>query len=126
MATVLSPPLAALLLLIPVAVADAREGEGRETLRAPSILEQLNACPPSESPDEIVVCGRRDDDRYRLPIRDQHFDPDGPQDSVARERGRLLEGGEAGIGSCSTVGPGGYTGCFAQAIKRRQQQQAGR
>jgi hypothetical protein len=117
-------PLAALLLL-PVAIAEAREGAGPEVLTAPPILDLLTACPRGGPSEDIVVCGRRDE-RYRLPLRDQHFDPGGPQESVARERGRLLEGGEAGIGSCSTAGPGGHTGCFAQQVKRRQQQRAGR
>ena len=73
--------------------------------------------------DEIVVCRRRDNEKYRLPIRENRFDPGGATDSVSRERHRLIEEGDAGIGSCSTVGPGGYTGCFPQNIKRRQQQE---
>lgn len=118
-------PLAALLLL-PGAAADAREGAGSEALTAaPPILKLLTACPRGGPSEDIVVCGRRDG-RYRLPPRDQRFDPSGLQESVARERGRLLEGGEAGIGSCSTAGPGGHTGCFEQQVKRRQQQRAGR
>ncbi|HYI40311.1 MAG TPA: hypothetical protein VE053_08335 [Allosphingosinicella sp.] len=118
-------PLAALLLL-PGGVAAARERAEPETLpAAPPILKALNDCPRGGSSGDIVVCGRRND-RYRLPIRDEHFDPGGLQESVRRERGRLLEGGEFGIGSCSTVGPGGHTGCFEQQVKRRQQQRAGR
>jgi hypothetical protein len=83
-------------------------------------------CPPIAR--EIVVCAqvKQEDSPYRLPLRDQGWDPDGPVESVARERSRLTEGGEAGIGSCSTVGAGGFTGCFQNAMKRRQQQRAGK
>ena len=71
---------------------------------------------------EIVVCGSRDArSPYRLPERRQ-FDPAGPAESVSRERHRLYEVGEGGIGSCSTVGPGGWTGCMARGWKRAREQ----
>jgi len=74
--------------------------------------------------DEIVVCGRRNEtERFRLPIRPDGFDKRGPIDSVSRERHRLIQEGDEGIGSCSTIGPGGYTGCFHRNTKRRCQQE---
>lgn len=84
----------------------------------------INArCPPQKEGEEIVVCGRRNEtERYRLPIRSEGFDPNGPIDSVSRERHRLIQEGDAGIGSCSTTGPGGYTGCFHRDTKRRCEQ----
>lgn len=83
-------------------------------------------CSRGSEGDEIVVCGRRNDDaRYRVPPSVNGFDPDGPMESVSRERNRMLEGGEAGTGSCSTVGAGGWTGCFALAVNRARQQRAG-
>jgi len=105
------------------------------------LLLLLQAAPPAELPrivpdgrcerasenlseDELVVCGRRiPPDRYRLPIRPDRFDPKGPVDSVSRERHRLMEEGDAGIGSCSTVGAGGFAGCFHHKVKRRCQQE---
>jgi hypothetical protein len=79
---------------------------------------------PEGGGEEIVVCGRRDrTERYRLPIRPQGFDPKGPVESVSRERHRLIQEGDIGIGSCSTIGPGGYTGCFHRDTKRRCQQE---
>ena len=72
---------------------------------------------------EIVVCGRRNEaEKYRLPIRPQGFDASGPVDSVSRERHRLIQEGDSGVGSCSTSGPGGWTGCFHQQRKRQCQQ----
>jgi hypothetical protein len=77
-------------------------------------------------PDEgIVVCGRQTGrSPYRLPPPGG-FDPDGPVDSVSRERHRLMEPGASGIGSCSTVGPGGWTGCDFNAWKQEHQQKDG-
>jgi hypothetical protein len=71
---------------------------------------------------EIVVCGRRDEDRrYRLPPQER-FDPKGPVASVSRERNRLLEGERGGLGSCSVVGPNGMTGCLEFGVQRKRQQ----
>lgn len=73
--------------------------------------------------DDIIVCGRRQiGERYRLPGRDRPFDPDGETDSVMRERGRWIEGGEAGIQSCGPVGPGGWTGCMVREWSRQLEQ----
>ena len=75
--------------------------------------------------DEILVCGRRKaDERYRMPDRDAPFDPEGDRPSVMRERMSWAEGGEAGIGSCGPVGPGGWTGCMTQSWDRERQQSA--
>lgn len=74
---------------------------------------------------ELVVCGRRGDSPYRLPLVHDGFDPDGPVDSVSRERHRLYEVGDVGIGSCSTVGGGGWTGCDSIAWKQAHQQKDG-
>ena len=80
-------------------------------------------CRGRTATDDIVVCGRRQiDERYRLPNRDRAFDPDGETDSVMRERGRWIEGGEAGIQSCGPVGPGGWTGCQVREWSRQLEQ----
>jgi hypothetical protein len=83
-------------------------------------------CPPGASRDDITVCGRRNDGAgYRLPAPDR-FDPAGPVDSVSRERHRLLDVGAVGTGSCSTVGPGGWTGCMFNDWRHADEQYAGR
>jgi hypothetical protein len=71
---------------------------------------------PCRSTDgEIVVCGPAPDplgrSRYRLPTDPGGYDPEGVTDSVATERFRLIDVGDAGTGSCSTIGGGGWTGC---------------
>jgi hypothetical protein len=73
---------------------------------------------------EIVVCGERGgDEAYRLPPQgEERFDPWGGIDSVSRERNKLLGPGPAGNGSCTTVGPGGWTGCDIAVIKEAEQQ----
>lgn len=88
---------------------------------------KLDDCASEEQQNDIVVCGKKDRaSRYLLPLHSKGFDPKGEMESVSRERNKLLEGGESGIGSCSTVGAGGATGCLQQGWKREYQQRAGR
>ncbi len=70
-------------------------------------------CRKERASGEIVVCARPEDQRSRfeLPVLNDRFDPNGEMESVSRERHSLYEVGDTGIHSCSTVGPGGYTGC---------------
>lgn len=74
--------------------------------------------------DEITVCGRRRDNlRYRLPSS-----PPKPGSraavSVGGERFELMQHrAEGGIGSCSPIGPGGWTGCTF--LEWRREQEAG-
>ena len=75
----------------------------------------------SLAPDEVVVCARRERSPYRLPER-KTFDPSGDMQSVMRERQAWAEEGDAGIGSCSAVGPGGWTGCMVKDWKRQRDQ----
>jgi hypothetical protein len=87
-------------------------------------------CERSRGGDEIVVCGRREEPRspYRVPeTPDPGFDPEGPFESVSRERNALMEpGARTGTGSCSTVGPGGFTGCLSRHFDRQLDQYGGR
>jgi len=73
----------------------------------------------------VLVCAKRDGESpFRLApaARDTGFDVNGSIDSVARERHKLMEGGEAGPGSCSDVGAGGWTGCMVKGWNAADQQ----
>jgi len=79
----------------------------------------------SEADEDIVVCGRRQEERrspYRIPAPPDRFDPATDVDSVSRERNGMLDYGDSGIHSCSTVGPGGYTGCTFKQWKADREQ----
>ncbi len=109
--------LGALLLLAMAAQAEPNS----TTLTTPRIVPR---CETDGAGEDIVVCGRRDrDEQYRLPIRPNGFDKKGPIDSVSRERNRLIQEGDSGVGSCSTTGPGGASGCFAKGVRRRCEQE---
>jgi hypothetical protein len=78
-------------------------------------------CSPSTDPDEITVCYRVPEaERYRIPpnLRDN---PNAPANqSWANRATELAYVGRTGTDSCSTAGPGGFTGCLNQIINHAQ------
>ncbi|HEX8622017.1 MAG TPA: hypothetical protein VF718_08595, partial [Allosphingosinicella sp.] len=71
-------------------------------------------CPRAASGEEIVICARRPEtERYRIPreLRDTQPDDDPESASWAARAEALEYVGRGGIQSCSTVGPGGASGC---------------
>jgi len=83
-------------------------------------------CP--ESTDEVItVCARKDErERYRIPenLRDDPNDP--LRQSWAARASELQYVGRSGIGSCSTIGPGGATGCYTDLVRQAKAERATR
>lgn len=105
-----------LLIIVAAALAQAPTAPAAEA-------RIVQDCSKAAFDEEITVCGRRDHpDAYRLPPQNDGFDPNGIIESVSRERHRLMEGGESGIGSCSATGAAGWTGCFHKEVREKQQQ----
>lgn len=116
------------------------EGPGEVSRNAPvnGVLTLFGneRCPTDNSGNEIVVCVRRGaEEQFRVPkeLRDLQVTPENESWAV-RATGTVNEGvGVNGIGSCSAVGAGGATGCFAQRVRenraanadRRRQEEAG-
>ena len=76
-------------------------------------------CPESTDPNEVTVCARLpDSDRYRVPpnLRENPNDP--ASNSWANRAIELSYVGRTGTDSCSTVGGGGFTGCFNQIVSQ--------
>jgi hypothetical protein len=91
------------------------------------VIYGRDACPRAAGGNEIVICARRPEaDRYRIPkeIRDREVS-DNPENTSWAERAESLEYvGRTGIQSCSTVGPGGFTGCWAQMVRTARGERA--
>ena len=114
--------LAFVCLAIP-AMAAAQAPEAVSQNNDQSLRSRSGECSAGGTSDEVVVCGRRDrGEQYRLPLRQDRFDPGGPVASVSRERNQLLEIPGSGLGSCTNVGPGGMTGCLNQQVWRQREQ----
>ena len=73
----------------------------------------------------IVVCKRLPEaQRYRIPPK---YRPSGTRqqmDSWTNRAKALQYVGQTGPGSCSSVGPAGYTGCLSQEIARAKAEAA--
>lgn len=80
---------------------------------------------PRSSDDEVVICKRLPESmRYRMP---EAYRPTGTfqeRQSWSNKAKALTTVGNTGIGSCSAVGPGGYTGCLTQEIQQARQAQS--
>jgi hypothetical protein len=83
------------------------------------IVYGSDRCPQSTN-DEVVVCARKpENERYRVPkeLREKQRLPGGiawgSQVAAMEEETRFTR-----PGSCSVVGSGGQTGCFAQSIRQ--------
>ena len=116
---------AAALTLAPVP-ADA-QGAREERVRR-LVVYGRDPCPRAQSADEIVVCARRPEtERYRIPreLRDSATADDPESTSWAARAEALEYVGRTGIQSCSTVGPGGVSGCWNEMVRawRRDRRQ---
>lgn len=78
---------------------------------------------PRAADDQVVVCARRPEiERYRIPPK---YRPGGTRQETTAwgTKSQALKNlGATGTGSCSAVGPGGFTGCLTQQIEQAKQQ----
>ena len=103
------------------------QGDQREKVRR-LVVYGADPCPRAQSGDEIVVCARRPEtERYRIPkeLRDSATEDDPESTSWAARAESLEYVGRTGIQSCSTVGPGGVSGCWNEMVRawRRDRRQ---
>ena len=123
-------PCAAILAVGAAAAAQAPTDPAtaaREQVRR-VVVYGAEPCPPSTA-DEIIVCARRPEtERYRIPeeLRDEATEQDRASEAWAAGAQSLEYVGETGIQSCSTVGPGGVSGCWAEMMRmaREERRQA--
>ncbi len=72
-------------------------------------------CPTNADGEEIVVCVRRSErERFRIPKELRDVEVTADKESWAVRADSALTAGATGVGSCSTVGAGGQSGCFVQ------------
>jgi hypothetical protein len=81
---------------------------------------------PASTYDEINVCAvLPEEDRYRIPPQLRHNPNDPANQSWANRAIELSYAGRTGTDSCSTVGAGGFTGCFNQIVRQARAERAG-
>ncbi len=118
---------ALLALAAPVQAQQTTAGPPAEKVKQ-VIVYGKDPCPISEG-DEIVVCARQDEkERYRIPENLRGEEPGSTRNEAWTNRVRSVEYvGASGTNSCSPVGGGGFTGCFAQmaAAAKAERKQMG-
>lgn len=121
--------------LIPAAaILTATPAHAQSEAKAQSVIVVYgdDECPQAKDGEEIVVCARRpESERYRVPkrFRKQEVAPGNANESWAVRSEALNDASPVGISKCSTIGPAGWTGCYAQflreaAAQRRAQRRA--
>ena len=93
------------------------------------VLYGNERCPTDPAGNEVVVCVRRSaEEQFRVPKELREFQITPQNESWAkREAATLGTGvGVSSIGSCSVVGPGGQSGCFAQRVRESRAENAAR
>lgn len=83
------------------------------------VLYGNERCPTNTNGEEIVVCQRRSaQEQFRIPKEVRTFEVTPENETwAAREKSNQDVGG-VGVGSCSTVGAAGASGCFVQQARR--------
>lgn len=126
-------PMRKTMLILALAAAPALLPAPAAAQTAPAgvlVIFGDDKCPTNDNGEEIVVCHRVDEaERFRIPqpLRELPIRPENESWAVRQET--ALNTGQSGIGSCSTVGPGGMTGCLSRDItvakrEARQRQRA--
>ena len=78
---------------------------------------------PRSTESQIVVCKRYpESERYRLNPSQRTSGTRQERTSWVRKSQALRTVGATGTGSCSAVGPGGFTGCLTQEIKQARRE----
>lgn len=103
-----------------VPVPGAAEAAGPEDLRVNQVIVYGDdPCAEDTDSDELTICVRfAEEERYRVPpnLRENPNDP--ASQAWANRAIELSYVGRTGTDSCSTVGGGGFTGCFNQILSQ--------
>jgi hypothetical protein len=73
-------------------------------------------------PADTICVVAPETDRYRIPkaLRESKASPD--KESWAVRSQETLEQGKSGAGSCSAIGAGGWTGCWAEEMRKAREE----
>lgn len=103
--------------LIPFGPAEAQRNSNEAVL----IVFGNEACPRD------TICVRKpESEKYRIPEELRRVEPSAQSNSWA-ERARSMEYvGASGVNSCTPVGAGGWTGCYAQMVRQARDERRAR
>ena len=79
-------------------------------------------CPRSSNEDAIICIRRPENDRFRIPeaLRPRRQDNENTSWAVGAQQIEMV--GRTGLQSCSPVGPGGFSGCWNEMMRRSREE----
>jgi hypothetical protein len=103
------------------AYAQAPSATAADGRRVSQLIVYGNDPCPASTAEVIVVCARREEDeRYRIPEPLRGTGQRQAESWAANARSLEMVG-RTGIQSCSTVGPGGFTGCWNEMMRQSRE-----
>ncbi|HYD36824.1 MAG TPA: hypothetical protein VEA60_04375 [Allosphingosinicella sp.] len=117
--------LAALAAAVTLLPAPAGAQAAQERIRR-LVVYGSDPCPRAATGEDVVICARRPEtERYRIPPELRDRPGDDPDSTSWAVRAEALEYvGRSGIQSCSTVGPGGASGCWNELVRAWRKERA--
>ena len=123
MTSAIASAAAMIAALLPLAPVQSQAVENQRQRVRQIVVYGNDPCP--QGVGEIIVCARRPEtDRFRIPENVREDTPSPESESWARRAESLESVGATGTQSCSTVGPGGFTGCFEQLLNQSREERA--
>ncbi len=73
-------------------------------------------------PADTICVTAPESERYRIPkaLRAKPYSPENESWSLRAQA--ALEAGKSGIGSCSAIGSGGWTGCYMEEMRKAREE----
>ncbi len=91
---------------------------------APAMAQErvLTIFGDDKCPADTICVVAPETERYRIPKAFRETLPSPERESWAVRSQATLSEGKTGIGSCSTVGAGGWTGCWAEYMRKAREE----
>lgn len=94
------------------------------SMAVPALAQErvLTVFGDDKCPENTICVRAREEERYRIPKHLRQPLPSPDTESWAVRSQATLSEGKTGTGSCTAVGGGGWTGCFAEEMRRAREE----
>ncbi len=88
----------------------------------PAAQRELIIFGDDKCPADTICVTAPESERYRIPkqLRAKPYSPENESWSLRAQA--ALEAGKSGIGSCTAIGSGGWTGCYMEEMRKAREE----